>query len=169
MSKSYSLFLLFSVFFLTTSAIEFHKFYVSVNQIDFNESKKRVEITSRLFIDDLNLALEAQFKKKFYVGTNLEKKEEVDLLKQYLLSNLKIKINQKEKEIEFLSHEVEDDVLICYFLIPKISKISTLEIQNKLLFNVLLEQQNIIHTHINRIKKSALLTSSRPKELLKFD
>jgi hypothetical protein len=140
-----------------------------VNQIDFNESKKRVEITSRLFIDDLNLALEAQFKKKFYVGTNLEKKEEVDLLKQYLLSNLKIKINQKEKEIEFLSHEVEDDVLICYFLIPKISKISTLEIQNKLLFNVLLEQQNIIHTHINRIKKSALLTSSRPKELLKFD
>ena len=169
MLKPHSFLLLLSVFFLTTSHIEFHKFYVSVNQIDFNESKKRVEITSRYFIDDLNLALENKFKKKFYVGTNLEKKEEVDLLKQYLLSNMKIKINQKEKEIDFLSHEVEDDVLICYFSISKVSKISSLEIQNKMLFNVLPEQQNITNTHIHGQRKSALLTSTNPNELLKFD
>lgn len=111
-----NLFLIF-VFILTASIDEYHKFYVSVNQIDFNEFKKRVEISSRLFIDDLNLALQAQFKQKFYVGTNLEKPEELIFLKKYFQTHLNIKINQKDKEIEFLSYEVEDDVLVCYLLI----------------------------------------------------
>ena len=35
------------------SSFAWHKFYVSVTQIDFVPNKKRVEITSRIFIDDL--------------------------------------------------------------------------------------------------------------------
>lgn len=169
MLKKNLLIVLLIVFTSTTSHHSIHKFYVSVNQINFNESKKRIEITSRFFIDDLNLALENKHKKKIYVGTNLEKQEEVDYLKNYLQSNLQIKINQKEREIDFLSHEVEDDVLICYLLIPKVSKVNSLEIQNKTLFDVLPEQQNIIHTSVNGQKKSALLTSTKTKELLNFN
>lgn len=163
-----NLFLIF-VFILTASLDEYHKFYVSVNQIDFNESKKRVEISSRLFIDDLNLALQAQFNQKFYVGTNLEKPEELTFLKKYFQTHLNIKINQKDKEIEFLSYEIEDDVLVCYLLISKINKISTLGIQNKLLIHAIPEQQNIIHSNINEIKKSVLLTKSQPRGWFDFN
>ena len=49
------LLLLFAVLFL--SSFSAHKFYVSVTQIDYVPSKKRVEITSRIFIDDLEKGL----------------------------------------------------------------------------------------------------------------
>ena len=43
-----------------------HKFYVSVTQIDYVAKKNRVEITSRIFIDDLNKVLEKKYNKKIH-------------------------------------------------------------------------------------------------------
>ena len=40
------------------SSFAWHKFYVSVTQIDYVPNKKRIEITHRIFIDDLEKALE---------------------------------------------------------------------------------------------------------------
>ena len=45
-----SLLLGFAILFLSSFAV--HKFYVSVTQVDYVPSKKRIEITSRIFIDD---------------------------------------------------------------------------------------------------------------------
>ena len=58
--------LLFGLFFLTISlsSFEMHKFYVSVTQINFAQDKKAIQITSRIFIDDLNNTLEKKHKKK---------------------------------------------------------------------------------------------------------
>ena len=52
--KSTSIFLF--LLFLGLSSFSFHKFYVSIYQVDFVAEKKRVEITARIFMDDLNLA-----------------------------------------------------------------------------------------------------------------
>ena len=46
------------------SAFAWHKFYVSVSQIDYVPKKKRIEITSRIFIDDLEKALTKKHKRK---------------------------------------------------------------------------------------------------------
>jgi hypothetical protein len=44
--------------------------------------KKMLQITSRIFIDDLNKALEKN-RKTVHIGTALETPEEVELLKKY--------------------------------------------------------------------------------------
>ena len=62
-------FLLFVVLTSMTS----HKFYVSMYQVNYVSQKKMVQITSRIFIDDLNEALEKKYKKKAYVGTDKKK------------------------------------------------------------------------------------------------
>ena len=41
------------VLFALSSAFTFHKFYVGVFQVDYFKEKKAVQITARLFIDDL--------------------------------------------------------------------------------------------------------------------
>ena len=47
--------LLFGLFFLTISlsSFEMHKFYVAIFQVQFVPEKKRIQITSRIFLDDL--------------------------------------------------------------------------------------------------------------------
>ena len=53
------------------SSFAWHKFYVSVTQIDYVPSKKRIEITHRIFIDDLEKALEKKYKKKVYLTSKI--------------------------------------------------------------------------------------------------
>ena len=63
MKKSYKIIFLFFCFALCSSFVA-HKFYVSVTQIDYVPNKKRIEITSRIFIDDFEKALTKKYKKK---------------------------------------------------------------------------------------------------------
>ena len=96
------------------SSFAIHKFYVSVTQIDYVPNKKRIEITHRIFIDDLEKALESKYNKKVYLTSSKELPEAETLIKNYLKENIKISINKKPQNIEFLAREVEGDVLILY-------------------------------------------------------
>ena len=50
--------------FLTVSAFEVHKFYVAVYQVNYAPEKKMLQITSRIFVDDLSKAIEKKYNKK---------------------------------------------------------------------------------------------------------
>ena len=145
------------------SSFAWHKFYVSVTQIDYVPSKKRIEITHRIFIDDLEKALEKKYKRKVYLTSKKELPEAETLIKDYLKENVKISINKKAQNLEFLAREVEGDVLILYTKIAVSKKINTFEIYNSLLTEVYADQQNIVHTNINSNKKSILLTNTELK------
>ena len=82
------------------------------------------------------------------------------LIKDYLKENVKISINKKAQNLEFLAREVEGDVLIFYTKIAISKKINTFEIFNSLLTDVYSEQQNIVHVNINSNKNSFLFTNS---------
>lgn len=160
------LLLLFAVLFL--SSFSAHKFYVSVTQIDYVPSKKRVEITSRIFIDDLEKGLNKRFNKKVNLTSTKELPEAEELIKSYLKEKIKISINKKPQNIEFLAREVEGDVLILYTKIAISKKINTFEIYNSLLTEVYSDQQNIVHTNINSNKKSILLTNTELQEKIDY-
>lgn len=164
--NSFKIGLLFLCFVLISASV--HKFYVSVTEINFVTTKKEIQITSRYFIDDLNNSLEKKYKTKFYLGSIKESEEQVTLLKKYLTENFSVKVNAKAKEMIFLTKEIEDDVLICYFKIKDVSKINSLELKNTLFFDFISEQQHITHTQIGSVKRSILLTSGNPEELLKY-
>ncbi|GAA6770802.1 DUF6702 family protein [Flavobacterium sp. CGRL2] len=128
-----------------------------------------LQITSRIFIDDLNNAMEKKYHKKTFVGTSKETQADIDLLKKYLSENFLIKVNGQPKAITFLSKEVEaDDVLVCYSRIKDVEKFKTLEISNTLLVDWNAEQQNITHISAFDTKRSVLFTESSRKEVLKY-
>lgn len=160
---------LIGILFLSLSAFAFHKFYVGVFQVDYAAEKKMIQITSRIFIDDLNNAMEKKYHKKTFIGTEKESPADVDLLKKYLAENFTIKINGLAKPITFLSKESEgDDVLICYSRIKDVEKFKSIEISNTILVDWNGEQQNITHVSAFGTKKSVLFTESSRKELLKY-
>jgi len=150
------------------SSFAMHKFYVSIYQINYASEKKMIQITSRIFVDDLNKMLSEKYKTKVNLGEKEETIQDVELMKKYILENFKIAINGKPKIIHFVNKEMEGNVLICYYNIKEISKIKTIEIQNSAMLEVNDEQQNIVHTNILGNKKSFLFSATNAKGLLKM-
>ncbi|MDI9257789.1 MULTISPECIES: DUF6702 family protein [Flavobacterium] len=155
------------VLFVGLSAAAIHQFYVAIYQIDFVPEKKRLEITARIFADDLNEALQSEYHKKTDLGTKDESVEDVALLQKYLSDKFKVFVNKEQKVFKYHSHEVESNVVICYLSVRDISKITSLSIENTVLIKQHPEQQNIIQYHNKGKKQNLLLTSSTTKGMLK--
>lgn len=155
-------------FTLTLSSFGVHKFYMGIYQINYAPEKKMLQITSRLFVDDINKTLEKKFNRKFYFGSDKETAESVEFLKKYLAENFRIKINGQAKEMFFLSKEMDGDVLVCYLKLSDITKISSVEIFNSVLLDCFSEQQNVVHVMVAGTKKSLLFTESSTKQVLKY-
>lgn len=158
--------LLFAAFILVSFTV--HKFYVSVTQIDFVPKKHRVEITSRIFIDDFEKVLKKKHNKNIFLATKKQIPEADKYVAQYLEDKIRISINNKQVKLDYLAMEIEDDVLICYLRVPFSEKITTFEIFNSVFTELYPEQKNIVHTDINGNKKSVLLTYSERSTLLEF-
>lgn len=158
--------LLFLAFFTLTS-LSVHKFYTSIYQINYVPQKKMIQITSRIFIDDLNNAIEKRFHAKSYIGTDKETPQDEVAMQKYLAEKFSIKVNGITKPMSFRSKEIEANVLVCYFRITDISKITKLEIENSALTELNADQQNIIQANISGEKQSLLLTADNFKGMLK--
>jgi len=167
--KNKVLYPLIGVLFLSLSSFAFHKFYMGVFQVNYAAEKKMIQVTSRIFIDDLNNGMEKKYHKKTFIGTEKETPEDLELFKKYLSENFIIKVNGQSKPITFLSKEIEaGDVLVCYSRIKDVEKFKTLEILNTILVDWNAEQQNITHISAFGTKKSVLFTESSRKEVLKY-
>lgn len=159
--------LIFGIISLILMSFSAHKFYTSICKIDYNVPKKRLEITTRIFIDDLNLAISKKYNRKSNLVSNKETLEDIDFLKKYLSEKIIITVNGKPIATQFLNKEVEDNVLICYLSSTEISKIKTFEVRNSLLTEIFEEQQNIVQLNINSKKQTLLLSASTTKGMLK--
>ena len=149
------------------TAAGYHRFYTAIFQINYVPQKKMVQITSRIFIDDFNDALKNQYHKTTFLGTDKETQDDINLMKKYLSEKLKLTVNGKFENMNYLSNEREDKVLICYFKINNITKLKSLEIENSILTEVHSEQQNIIQFSNNGTKSSLLLSGETTRGMLK--
>jgi hypothetical protein len=159
---------LLGLFILSLSSFSAHKFYMAIYQINYAPQNKMLQITSRIFIDDLNKTLEKKHKKKLSLGSDKESAEELILLKKYMTENFVLKVNGQTKTMNFLSKELDDDVLICYWNVREISKINSIDITNSVLLDWNAEQQNITHVNVLGVKKSILFTSSSTRDVLNY-
>ena len=158
----------FGILFLTLTSFSVHKFYVALYQVNYAPEKKMLQITTRIFVDDLNSAVGKKYSKKINLGSENESVDDVNFLKKYFSEKFYIKVNGQTKPILFLSKEMEGDVLICYFSMKEIQKINSLEIYNAVITEGNAEQQNIMHFNVSGVKNTLLFTESTSKGMLKY-
>lgn len=157
--------LLFALLLMSFSS---HKFYVSIYKIEFAPKKSRLEITGRIFIDDLNGAIEKKYAKKVHLGEKEESETDIVLLKKYLASHMQISVNGNQMPLEYVGHEYENTVFIGYFKITGVQNVQLLEIVNTALCDFISSQQNMIQTVINGQKSSGVLTLDNPSKQFKY-
>jgi hypothetical protein len=157
------------LFFMIFCSFGVHKFYVSIYQINYNQKAKRIEITTRIFVDDLNAIMYKKYKQQTHFGESNEKPEDLVLMQKYLSEKVVFMINNQPKKMFLISKELEDNSLICYFKIDNINKIKTFEIKNTALLDLSTDQQNIIQSFIYGKKESQLLTFDHPSVVLEIE
>jgi len=160
-------FVLILVLFNSFSVL--HKYYVSITQIDYVEDQESLQITSRIFIDDL----EELFRERYDKTTVLDVDQESEMVEFYIESYIKekfiIKINGENITMNYLGNEYENDILFCYLETKNIKDINAIEISNKILFDKFEDQKNIIRLKINNKNKSFVLTLDKQIGLLNFE
>lgn len=123
-----------------------HPFHVSVTEVKFKEEKKTIQISVRIFLDDLEVTLQE------YTGNkklDILKKENWETINEnlgkYLLENLKIYNEKGQLNAKYLGAEKEDEVMWAYVEIEKVKKLKTITVWNSLLTETFDDQENIMH------------------------
>jgi len=145
-----------------------HPFYVSITSVDFNSSKKRIEVSCRLFYDDLELALKNQLGQHIDVINPKNKSIADSAISKYIRQNFKISVNNQNQNLHYVGYEIEEDVAWCYFEITNVPTVNKLDIVNQLLFRDFKSQSNIMHLKVNNIKKSTKLDNPKRSATFTF-
>ena len=160
------------LFFLIIPLFAFsipHKYYISVTQINYIEESKSLQITTRIFIDDFENLLRERYDEKITLVGEEELPYTDAYIERYLTEKLKITINGKVANLSFIGKEYDVDIMKCYLEIEDVNSIESIEIKNKVLFDLYDDQQNIVKTKINSKQKSFILISQNDKAVLNFN
>ena len=145
-----------------------HKFYVSVTNMVYAEEDDAFQITSRIFIDDLDDVLEERYGIKAKLATKNEAKVADEYIEKYFRAKFAVELNGETAPYTFLGKRYDNDVVICYLEIPKVgfSNLESMAVQNEILTDLFEEQKNLVHLKWKGHKKSFVLIKENNKGML---
>lgn len=131
-----------------------HPFYVSVIEINHNTKESSVEISVRIFTEDLEKTLQ-----KHTIGKvdMINPPDKVFLDKQissYISQRIKLKVNGQPITLQYIGHEIQKESAWSYFEVTKIPDVSLLEVDCSLLYDYEKSQTNIFHVKSKGVEKS---------------
>jgi hypothetical protein len=126
-----------------------HPFYISMTEINYNNTSKTVEVSVRIFTDDFEKTLRKNCNCKVDLLASQDKKGMERLAADYIVKHLQIKVDGQAKNLEFVGSQQEQESTWNHFMIKNISQVKRLEINNKLLHDYSEEQINMLHIKVN--------------------
>lgn len=152
--------LLFSIlsFSLQASAPGIHKFYLSNTTIEFNAQNRAIEITSKIFTDDLEHAIEAQCYR--YNSLYPQTPEVFELVKKYISEKLSLQVAGRNVVLNFLGYSVEND-MTTLFIEGSYFEPNQVVVNNTILLELFADQQNITEVRWNGQAKREYFTKDK--------
>ena len=130
-----------------------HKYYVSTSLFNFTEDNS-LQVTLRIFKDDLSNAISKNYLSESSDDLDLIDKFYFNKLEDYFNLNLNVLIENKKIKLNLLGLESKNDMYVCFLEIENLESFTTLSLENKILFEIFKDQQNIIHVKKNSKKRS---------------
>lgn len=147
----------------------FHPFHVSVCEIEHDYKTKALQISQRVFLDDLEETLNYVYGIQIDIVNPENKHFRDSLIQDYILTHLIITVNGKQHKRSYIGHEIEKDVLWSYIEYYGIKKLKNLSITNTVFFELYDDQNTIVHMKYKGVTKSKRLTQTKPTESFQFD
>ncbi len=160
--------LIYSVLF--SAYLLWHPFHVSVTDIEHDAEGKSVQVSHRIFVDDLETGLK-QYHKLERVDTYKPENPVLldSLIGAYIENRVFFNINGSPKSFNYLGSELEGDARWCYYEVSGIDDVTEAEVTNVVLMDTFEDQQNIVHFKSKGKLKSYKLDKDKKSITFKFD
>ena len=147
-----------------------HKFYVSVTRIEHKKESDALQITTRIFIDDLEKLLAERYGIEGGLGTETENPLAEEYILKYLKAKFLIRLDEHPLTYQLLGKRYEYDQIILYMEVPEsgLNQASSISVECDLLTDLFEEQKNIVHVLAKGEKKSFVLIQGNDKGMLKL-
>ncbi|MFC0185262.1 hypothetical protein SAMN04515674_10323 [Pseudarcicella hirudinis] len=137
-----------------------HAFHTSLTEMNYNAREKNIEISIRIFTDDLEKVLSLENGNQKFIIENNDKNDgfvEKYIRKHFNLINSK---NQK-KPYNYIGKEESKDATWIYLEMPVNESVSGSKIQNDVLMDIFEDQVNIINLSWQGDKKSFIFNQKK--------
>lgn len=131
-----------------------HPLHLSVVDIHHNTENRSLEITQRLFADDLEDALRQFTGGKVDVLNPPDPDHLKKIIGDYVRQNFDLYLNDKAAKLNYLGYEREEDAIWVYLEVPKVPDFRSIEVTNTVFFEMFDDQTNLIN-----IKKDGKIRS----------
>ena len=134
---------LFLLLFLGSSSKTVHPYYVSVTEIRSDSRQQSLNISCRMFTDDLQDALY----KKYRYRAELSKQDgqAEAYLQRYIAERLQNTVAGKPVTFQLIGYEIEEEATWCYLEAASFPGTGPVQVHNTLLYDFLPEQTNLVH------------------------
>lgn len=140
----------------------FHPIHVSVCTIEHNPDSQSLQVTIKIFADDLEDALnQGNYRPDTLTYLDTFKDDAAPevtwSIEQYLSDVFEIRVNEKKVTWSYLGQEREDLAMWCYLEVADIENIKQVEVRSQVLMGVHRDQINLVHVRYNNNVKSMKL------------
>jgi hypothetical protein len=134
-----------------------HPFYIAVTEINLNTSDKTLEVSCKMFADDLEQIIEKNNHAELDISSDKDKANFNKFIPAYVKTHLGLSIDGKTSNLSYIGFEKEKESVYCYFQVENISSLKKLEVFDSLLQDFTSDQINIIHVTVNGKRQSTKL------------
>lgn len=144
-----------------------HPFYVSVTEVEHNAQDKTLEISSKIFTDDLEAVLLKNYGTLVDFKKTNEKASQDKLVADYLKKHLVLKADGKPLNLDYVGFEEEREAIWVYCQVTGVATVKKLEMDISILHDYTNSQINLVHATVGGDRKSNKL--DYPKRTVVFE
>lgn len=145
-----------------------HPYYVSVVEMRNNPQAQRLELTCRMFTDDLEEGLKNEGFPRTFLTHPANKTVAAERVFSYLNHHLKVGINGQQVNFSPLGYEVKEDAVNAYLQVPFNGSLKKVEFNSTILYREHPEQTGIFHVLEGEKRESRRLVNPDSLLLIRF-
>lgn len=150
-------------------SVHYHSFHLSFCEMKYVPKQKTVQVTMRIFVDDLEETIQSQYPDTFIDILKPEDPIQMDsIVSSYVIDKLSVSINNNECQLIPIGTRIDEDTMMIYFEITNIKKIKTVYIKNSTLLERFDNQINVVNFKNDKAKKSLQLNSGNQTGIIDF-
>jgi hypothetical protein len=135
----------------------FHPFYISITELSYNAKDKTIEISCKMFAEDLEETLKKNYKAPVDLSLAKDKPALDKFIPDYINRHFSLSVDGKAVKLNYIGYEKDKESAYCYFQVDNVPVIKKIDINTSLLHDFNEEQINIVHVMVNGKRQSVKL------------
>lgn len=146
------------VLFLLYAALALHPLHITITNIDYNKKEGHIDISIKLFKDDLALVLSQKYKQQIDLEKEQKPGESDSVIARYVEENFKLEIDQQKVMLNLKDKKIDHEAVWLTYNIDMKHKVGELKIENSLLTDLYNDQKNLVIVNFDSRQKGFTLS-----------